>query len=500
MEVGLYGKLPSHGDFLRRRLTDDFVNTWDAWLQRSIAASRAALGDRWLDVYLTSPAWRFVCSQGVCGPTSFAGLMMPSVDRVGRYFPMCLAWQPPEDLNPIAVITRCHSWFDASERHVIETLSRDRVDFEAFDERIVALSDALNKACLPLSIKLDSVDAESITNASGAAVRWQLPISQPAELASVLEQLLYHRLRASFDHFVLWWTEGSSLISPSCLVTAGLPACESFVAFLDGSWATSGWRTVRATVTQPHPFADAGLEDDPNTQYRSAGLSDTGLVRQNNQDAFVERPEWGVWAIADGMGGHKDGDIASRMICDALVELPTTNTLDQMVDVVRRKLDEVNTYLWRVSRREESHRQTGSTVVAMLARRSRVAFLWAGDSRAYRLRGERLQRLTRDHTWASEVADGSAILDKTPTGQSDTAITRAVGGAEALDLDLLSDQVCKGDRFLLCSDGLTREIDDAKLGSILKEGDAVECARQLLQAALAAGAHDNVSVIVIDAD
>src|SRR5918999_6416818 len=95
MEVGLYGKLPSHGDFLRRRVSDAFVGVWDAWLQECIAASRSALGERWLDVYLTSPAWRFACAAGVCGAAPVVGLMVPSVDRVGRYFPLTLVAELP---------------------------------------------------------------------------------------------------------------------------------------------------------------------------------------------------------------------------------------------------------------------------------------------------------------------------------------------------------------------------------------------------------------------
>src|SRR4030095_14353699 len=95
MDVGLFGKLPSHGDFLRRRVPDAFVLAWDAWLQLSIAASRELLGERWLDVFLTSPAWRFSFSAGICGPAPIAGLMVPSVDRVGRDFSITVAGAAP---------------------------------------------------------------------------------------------------------------------------------------------------------------------------------------------------------------------------------------------------------------------------------------------------------------------------------------------------------------------------------------------------------------------
>ena len=95
IDVGFFGKLPSHGDFLRRQVSDAFVGVWDGWLQECLAASRAELGDRWLDVYLTSPVWRFACAAGTCGPAPVVGVMVPSVDRVGRYFPLTLVAELP---------------------------------------------------------------------------------------------------------------------------------------------------------------------------------------------------------------------------------------------------------------------------------------------------------------------------------------------------------------------------------------------------------------------
>ena len=134
-EVGFYGKLPSHGDFLRRRVSDAFVGVWDAWLQECVAASRDALGARWLDVYLTSPAWRFVCAPGACGPAPVAGVMVPSVDRVGRYFPLTLVAELPANANPIAVPGLVDSFFSGAEQLAVEALSAERLDFEAFDQR-----------------------------------------------------------------------------------------------------------------------------------------------------------------------------------------------------------------------------------------------------------------------------------------------------------------------------------------------------------------------------
>lgn len=97
--AGVFGKLPSHGDFISRRLPRDFIGPWDAWLQAGLAESRLHLSERWLPVYLNSPAWRFALAAGVCGPAAWVGVMIPSVDRVGRYFPLTLALGLPPGLD-----------------------------------------------------------------------------------------------------------------------------------------------------------------------------------------------------------------------------------------------------------------------------------------------------------------------------------------------------------------------------------------------------------------
>ena len=100
-DPGFFGKLPGQGDFVTRRLPSEFLRVWDPWLQTSLTESREALGDGWLDAYLTSPIWQFVLTGGIAGQTPWAGLLMPSVDRVGRYFPLTVARALPESTNPL---------------------------------------------------------------------------------------------------------------------------------------------------------------------------------------------------------------------------------------------------------------------------------------------------------------------------------------------------------------------------------------------------------------
>ncbi|HUO80222.1 MAG TPA: type VI secretion system-associated protein TagF [Steroidobacteraceae bacterium] len=490
MDVGLYGKLPSHGDFLRRRVSDSFVGAWDAWLQQSVAASHAALGERWLDVYLTSPVWRFAAAAGVLGHGPVAGVMTPSVDRVGRYFPLAVVsegpWDPETIPTPLAIAVRAGHWFDEVERLLLAAVGADHPDFDDLDARIARTVTLLEPLARPEPVALDEEDARAAAEA--AADGWCLPLASAGALEALAVQLAGARLATLHAPLLLWWTDGSTLVAPCCLVTRGLPHPESFAAFLDGDWHRgAGLRVARASVTEA-AAAIATLADDGPVHYESAARSDRGPVRTVNQDAFLERAEIGCWAVADGMGGHEHGEIASRMVCDALASLTPGATLEAMANDVRDALQQVNAQL----RRGATGGTSGTTAVILLTRGLQWQVLWAGDSRLYRLRAGALEQLTDDHTLQPAGAaadDGDAY-----------AITRAVGGDVVLELDAHRGRVQPGDRFVLCSDGLTRVLDAARIAELAGAGPAAVAADALLAAALAAHTTDNVTVIVVVAD
>jgi len=243
---------------------------------------------------------------------------------------------------------------------------------------------------------------------------------------------------------------------------------------------------------------DTLVEEDVHPVYSAAAITHAGRVRSNNQDAFVERTSAGIWAVADGMGGHRDGDVASRMVCAAIQEMPDAATLDWTVDELQRRMSHVNSRLYAAALRPVDPVQSGSTVVAMLVQRTACAILWAGDSRVYRLRHEHLVQLTRDHTWAAQMLLETA--DSEFAEEADHAITRAVGGESSLELEVRRERVQLGDRYLICSDGLTHELPPETIATLLAQGDIRECAQALLDVTLSAGARDNVTIVVIDAN
>jgi len=490
LDVGFYGKLPSHGDFLRRRVSDAFVGVWDGWLQDCMTASRKVLGDRWLDVYLTSPVWRFACAPGTCGPAPVAGVMVPSVDRVGRYFPLTVVASLRNGATPIDAATLGATFFNSAERLVIETLEAERIDFEEFDESVQALAVELDTLSGSPAVMLEPAAAAVLSD--GARAAWQIPIGSLPQLTPAFEQLLSQRLTELYDPLVLWWTEGSAIVEPSCLIAKGLPDPGAFAALLDGSWSRSQWRTIPARVerqTTPVEFLETAVLTPP--RFTSAAASHVGHVREINEDCFLERTDVGLWAVADGLGGHSDGEVASRMVCDALADFTPDAGFEETLDAARTRVQEVNDHLVRAATRPISPLRSGSTVVAFLARGTRYAVLWAGDSRAYRCREGRLEQLTTDHS--AVHPDGLIGGDETH------AITRAVGAEATLTLDVHRDRVRCGDRFLLCSDGLTRTVPNGLIHSWMQQANARDAVDGLINAALDAGAPDNVTVVIVDA-
>ncbi len=236
---------------------------------------------------------------------------------------------------------------------------------------------------------------------------------------------------------------------------------------------------------------DTLVEQDIHPVYVSAAASSIGRVRTANEDAFATDDASGWWVIADGMGGYREGDVAARRVCGALRGLDANLPLEGVVDCIRERLGAVNSTLYEASVRALNPLMSGSTVVMLLARRTACAVLWAGDSRAYRLRHGQLACLTHDHTRAGE-------LHLTPDAD-DHAITRAVGGEEILLLDVRRDTVRLGDRYLLCSDGLTRELNEERIAELLGAATVQTAAHVLIQATLDAGARDNVTVVVVEA-
>lgn len=236
---------------------------------------------------------------------------------------------------------------------------------------------------------------------------------------------------------------------------------------------------------------------DSELHWTCAARTDVGPVRSRNEDAYVAQPGRGLWAVADGMGGHAFGDFASTAVVEALAGTPPHGTLASFIDAARASLVRVNASL-RDEARARQVPMIGSTVVALLACGHEAACLWAGDSRLYLLRHGRLQQLTRDHSQFEALK--ARGVDMATVAANANMITRAVGAADTVDIDVATLAARDGDIFLLCSDGLSTPVEEHAIAAALAPGDCTRAADELVALAVANGGRDNITAIVVRVD
>lgn len=244
-------------------------------------------------------------------------------------------------------------------------------------------------------------------------------------------------------------------------------------------------------------MAEDGPLSNGGPGWHSSTLTHVGNVRKLNEDSCLDRAGIGLWAVADGMGGHAAGDLASQMIVNALAAVKRGRSLGDFLEIVEAALVDVNAKLMKLSR--DNNQTTGSTVVVMLAHERHCVFIWAGDSRAYRLRGSRLQQMSTDHSQVElYIEQGLMTRDEARGHPASNMVTRAVGANEEILLDMEIAALEPGDRYLLCSDGLDKHVADEEIAQILGQGEVEAAATRLIELTLERGANDNVTVAVIE--
>jgi len=231
--------------------------------------------------------------------------------------------------------------------------------------------------------------------------------------------------------------------------------------------------------------------------FECVSKTDVGLRRKVNEDSLLVRTERGLWAVADGMGGHDAGDVASSRVTEALLELPEADGLDQLVESAVAALQQVNQDLIVLADTKETEKSIGSTVVGLAIANGQFRCFWAGDSRGYRVRDNQIVQLTRDHSLVQDLVDSGMLQpDEAEDHPNSNIITRAVGVAKELRVDTVSGDVQRGDQFFLATDGVTRLISDAELAQELSSNPPAFAARKLIETVLARGAPDNASLII----
>lgn len=233
-----------------------------------------------------------------------------------------------------------------------------------------------------------------------------------------------------------------------------------------------------------------------NLRFSASAQTHEGRVRSANEDSLIVRSDIGLWAVADGMGGHENGQWASRAIVDALGEVVATGDFQSDLAGVHAGLQTANDRI-----REEAEargKRMGSTVVALVADGHRYACCWVGDSRIYRLRDGKLEQMTRDHTQVQDMLDRGMITESEAVNHPMShVLSRAVGVEEALRIDVVTGELRTPDIFLLCSDGLSGLVSPREIEAQLLAADPATAAKALLELTLSRNAPDNVTIITV---
>ena len=468
--LGFFGKVPNLGDFVERRIHPGFRSAWDQWVQESLALSQEILGERWLDLYVVSPLWRFVLSPQVCGEAVYAGVMVPSVDRVGRYFPLTVVATLPAETPCLPLFAAGRSWFVAVESILLQVLHGEVSDIDAFERLLADLEHTLPEVLgrlpgiTPARRELDLVV--------------ELGKNELTQGLTGLSELL---LREQFVNPTYWDTDGSVEMSPRLLIAAGLPQPTEFAAMLTGQFESTRWRVVEPFPTD----SPAGA----SLRFTSSMRTDRGHVRELNEDYALSRPDFRLWVVADGMGGYQDGALASAAVCDSLEGVVWKGELKDRVDLCIAALREVNGQLRAVSDQLEQRIASASTVVILLVDGSQWACVWAGDSRLYRLRADTLEQISHDHAVGERAATDPAA--------GEYFVTAGVGVEEELTVDVLYGEVQPGDRFLVCSDGLYEGICADDIVRCLSQTQPHAATHELMRAVLTGRAPDNATAVAV---
>jgi len=239
-ETGFFGKIPSQGDFVTRRLPGGFVQVWDAWLQRCSSYGREALGADWEQLYRDAPIWWFLLAPGTCGDSSWAGLIQPSVDRVGRLFPLTVAAELSGDLDVLETLVAARTWYAAVEHEAAAAFDPE-VKLERLDARVQALQFPAQAM-----VRADSAD-DTLPIAERAITALSVPASANADFSAVRAALRDAQVNVGHAYCV-WLNASPGPVEPVLLVTKALPEPRLACAFLDGRWEVHGWERGTADI------------------------------------------------------------------------------------------------------------------------------------------------------------------------------------------------------------------------------------------------------------
>lgn len=238
---GLFGKLPQQPDFISRHLSPEFTDAFHHWLQSALTVTREQLGEGWLDAYLTSPVWCFAIDAGICGAEAAMGVMIPSVDEVGRYYPLALVHVGAH--RPWSAYISASDWYHEAERVLLSALEEST----RYSDLVDAFESMPTPSCRPLTY---------FQCAEGEGRACMVALGESSGAAAGMPGLTERAYGRLLGRHSLWWTAGSQRVEPCLLITAEMPEPGQVAAMLDGQWQRWGWAVEE-------PVAVSVAEVDP---------------------------------------------------------------------------------------------------------------------------------------------------------------------------------------------------------------------------------------------
>ncbi|WP_029871462.1 type VI secretion system-associated protein TagF [Rhizobium leguminosarum] len=434
--IGFFGKLPSHGDFVSTGLSRHLQAALDAWLQSGLQAAQRELSEDWERRFRMMPAWRFIVERGLWGPATIAGVLLPSLDRVGRSFPLVIAAQLHGFTEHPRQLYLDDTWFTAAEAIAESSAKRD-FDINHFTANLKRLRSL-----------------------------------RPADLAE--NEIL--RDRAS-SRGTIWWRIDPEDRRAKGFGVSGAPEPEHFPKLLhDESPAPPAppqpeVETPRPVIVEPHhPLV-----------IRHSHATHPGTRLSVNADALLVSETPSLFAVADGVGDGNAAAEIGKIAVHMLAETGNQQSIEALVQDIKGKLGRAHGLLqsaYLSSDREPS----AASIVVLATLRESCALLWVGDARCYLLRDGMMRCLTRDHV---EIGLRRRL-------------SRAIGMRGHLIPEVRSGGLQTGDRLLLCSASLPSVVPERSIAEILLSAKIEKAADILVQEGLIANCRENLSAIVID--
>ncbi|MBB2674415.1 UNVERIFIED_ORG: type VI secretion system protein ImpM [Rhizobium esperanzae] len=435
--IGFYGKLPSHGDFVSMGLGHSLQSALDAWMQAGLQAAQQELGEDWKRRFRSMPAWRFIIERGLWGPATVAGVLLPSLDRVGRSFPLVIAAQLHGFTEHPRQLYLDNTWFTAAEA-IAESSARRDFDINHFTA----------------SLK-------------------RLRTLRPADLAE--NEILQDR---ASSRGTIWWRIDPEDRRAKGFGVGGAPEPEHFPKLLRDETPAPSAQPQPEPAVAPHPVA---AEPHPPLVLRHSHATHAGTRLTVNADALLVSETPSLFAVADGVGDGNAAAEIGKIAVHVLAETATQQTIEALVQDIKGKLGRTHGLLQSAYLSQDREPSAASIVVFATLGES-WAVVWVGDARCYLLRDGMMRCLTRDHV---EVGLRRRL-------------SRAIGMRGHLMPEVLTGGLQAGDRLLLCSAALPHAVPERSIAEILLSTDIEKAADVLVQEGLIANCRENLSAIVID--